>query len=66
MERKRQKPASGCYAARDTQRIWPQIVIRFDLDTFAQIQAAALKQQISFAAMVRQLCENSLPQSMET
>lgn len=34
-----------------------QIAIRFDPDTFAQVEAAAIKDGVSFAEKVRQLVE---------
>jgi hypothetical protein len=48
--------ALGSHDKRDTERIYPQIVIRFDRETFDQVAAAALKKQISFAEQVRLYC----------
>lgn len=48
-------PAVGCHDARDTMRERPQIVIRFDRDTFDEIRARAVKEQTSFSEQVRKL-----------
>jgi len=53
----RRAPAVGCHHPRDKQKERPQIVIRFDRDTFDQVRALAVKEGTSFSEQVRRLIE---------
>lgn len=50
-------PALGACRPDDQQRLTPQIVVRFDRETFDQIRGRAVAQHTSFAEQVRQLVE---------
>lgn len=58
--RNRRKAAAGCHEKKDKQRIWPQIVIRFDRETFDQVATIAARERISFAEQARRLVEIGL------
>jgi len=54
---RRASPAVGAFSRKDKNRDHPQIVIRFDRETFDQIAAIAKRNQWSFAGVTRLLVE---------
>lgn len=54
---RRASPAVGAFSRRDKNRERPQIVIRFDRETFDQIRAIAQRNNWSFNGVTRLLVE---------
>ena len=54
---RRASPAVGAFSRRDKNCEHPQIVIRFDRETFDQIAAIAKRNEWSFAGVTRLLVE---------
>lgn len=58
--------AVGCFGKRDKNKEHPQIVIRFDVETFEQIRTRAVANRTSFSKQVRELIEIGLETVSET
>ena len=65
MSRRPAKPATGCYRRDDVAREYPQIVLRFDRETFEQVAALALRQRVSFNEQALTLIEFGLERGAE-